>query len=216
MIGYLCVFMDMIGYLCVLIVHVSIHVRLVRGRVSLIWFLSNCVASLRLSLRNVLVVTLLSIQPQDIPQPTQSTEHNLRDTSGVFFWLRGCPWSCRLSPVNQCEPLSSDLTLTLWRAFDVRNKLNTLTTEHALAVLCMLRSPHRVGEQLRHCLLVLRGLKSEEHLCTRAMVTAAELYIVVGRLVAKDSRNLVNLPGQRQSFLRDWKENNLKRISEIS
>lgn len=50
----------------------------------------------------------------------------------------------------------------------------------------MLRSPNRVNEQLRHCLLVLRGLKSEEHLCTRAMVTAAELYTVVDRLVAKD------------------------------
>jgi len=67
-----------------------------------------------------------------------------------------------------------------------RNKLNTLTTEHALAILCMLRSPHRVSEQLRHCLLILRGLKSEEHLCTRAMVTAAELYTVVDKLLAKE------------------------------
>ncbi|CAE7675447.1 unnamed protein product, partial [Symbiodinium pilosum] len=48
-----------------------------------------------------------------------------------------------------------------------RNKLNTLTVEHALAILCVLRSPHRVSEQIRHCLLVIRGLKSEPHLCTR-------------------------------------------------
>lgn len=68
----------------------------------------------------------------------------------------------------------------------LRNKLNTLTTEHALAILCMLRSPIRVGEQIRHCLLVLRGLKSEQHLCTRAMVTTAELYSVVDKLVDKE------------------------------
>jgi len=67
-----------------------------------------------------------------------------------------------------------------------RNKLNTLTVEHALAILCVLRAPHRVSEQIRHCLLVLRGLKSEPHLCVRALVTAAELYEVVANLVNRE------------------------------
>lgn len=86
---------------------------------------------------------------------------------------------CRL-----CDPGLLDYVLD--QLDQNRNKLNTLTTEHALAILCMLRSPIRVGEQIRHCLLVLRGLKSEQHLCTRAMVTTAELYSVVDKLVDKE------------------------------
>ena len=91
-----------------------------------------------------------------------------------------------LSVVHQSVVGQLDSWTLVGLSWTPRNKLNTLTTEHALAVLCMLRSPKRVNEQLRHCLLILRGLKSEEHLCTRAMVTAAELYTVVDRLVAKD------------------------------
>ncbi|CAE7260101.1 mhkB [Symbiodinium natans] len=76
-----------------------------------------------------------------------------------------------------------------------RNKLNTLTVEHALAILCVLRAPHRVSEQIRHCLLVIRGLKSEPYLCVRALVTAAELYEVVGSLIERERASKQNTRG---------------------
>lgn len=54
-----------------------------------------------------------------------------------------------------------------------------LTAEHALAVLCAIRSSHRLGTQIRHTLFLLRGFKSDPHLSTRMMVTLAELYEVM-------------------------------------
>eukprot|EP00929_Paragymnodinium_shiwhaense_P113615 TRINITY_DN8189_c0_g1_i1.p1 TRINITY_DN8189_c0_g1~~TRINITY_DN8189_c0_g1_i1.p1 ORF type:complete len:1475 (+),score=385.52 TRINITY_DN8189_c0_g1_i1:123-4547(+) len=55
-------------------------------------------------------------------------------------------------------------------------RLPPIMAEHALAVLCSVRSTHRVAEQVGHVLLVLRGFKSDAHLVTRALVTLAELF----------------------------------------
>eukprot|EP00913_Durusdinium_trenchii_P012459 g11697.t1 len=79
---------------------------------------------------------------------------------------------CRL-----CDPGLLDYVLD--QLDQNRNKLNTLTTEHALAILCMLRSPIRVGEQIRHCLLVLRG-------------AAVRTFAAMGKITGKHLQDIVS------------------------
>eukprot|EP00403_Amphidinium_massartii_P043624 CAMPEP_0178457116 /NCGR_PEP_ID=MMETSP0689_2-20121128/46848_1 /TAXON_ID=160604 /ORGANISM="Amphidinium massartii, Strain CS-259" /LENGTH=1409 /DNA_ID=CAMNT_0020083351 /DNA_START=36 /DNA_END=4264 /DNA_ORIENTATION=- len=68
-----------------------------------------------------------------------------------------------------------------------RNRLQPLTVEHALAVLCVACSPHRILEQVKHGLLVLRGFKSDVYLATRAVLAVAELYDVLSKELKVDS-----------------------------
>jgi len=88
------------------------------------------------------------------------------------------------SPDCCAEPPLIDYVLTILE--HAQGRLPPLTAEHALAVLCAVRSSHRIGTQIRHTLLLLRGFKSDVYLATRMLVTVAELYEVMSDEIEKE------------------------------
>lgn len=70
-----------------------------------------------------------------------------------------------------------------------RGQVPPLTAEHALAIFCIVRSRHRIRDQVLHTLHMLRAFKSDMHLVTRALLTLAELYGVLAEVKADSSGN---------------------------
>eukprot|EP00927_Polykrikos_kofoidii_P037842 TRINITY_DN32048_c0_g1_i1.p1 TRINITY_DN32048_c0_g1~~TRINITY_DN32048_c0_g1_i1.p1 ORF type:complete len:1482 (+),score=263.91 TRINITY_DN32048_c0_g1_i1:93-4538(+) len=60
-----------------------------------------------------------------------------------------------------------------------KTRMPPIAAEHALAVLCVVGSTHRVSEQVGHTTVLLRGFQSDPHLVTRALITLAVLFELV-------------------------------------